>query len=378
MTVFNRLISASRASHAALLAFAALLLCTSLSAAATPAYRIEVLATDVTFPWSIAFLPDGDYLITQRGGQLRHMSAAGDLSPPLAGVPPVFARSQAGLFDVLPATDFASTRIVYLSYAHGDRRANTPRVARARLGDDGLEALEVIFSGEPMQSTAAHYGGRLGLLPDGTLLFTTGDGFNYREDAQRLDNTRGKTIRIHTDGRVPDDNPFIDAPDALDTIWTYGHRNAQGLAVLPDGRVYQHEHGPQGGDEFNRLEPGRNYGWPVITHGIDYTGARISPFTEHPDMEQPLVDWTPSIAPSGLAYYDGDAFPEWRGQFFVGALAERSIRRISLEGDGAVDHGRIFDEIGERIRDVRTGPGGHLYVLTDAEAGRILRIRPAD
>jgi len=148
--------------------------------------------------------------------------------------------------------------------------------------------------------------------------------------------------------------------------------------VLPDGRVYQHEHGPQGGDEFNHLQAGRNYGWPVITHGIDYTGARISPFTEQPGMEQPLVDWTPSIAPSGLAYYDGEAFPEWRGQFFVGALAERSIRRVSLEGDGAVDHGPIFDEIGERIRDVRSGPDGHLYVLTDAEAGRILRIRPAD
>ncbi len=341
-------------------------------------YVIETVVEDIDHPWSINFLPDGDALVTQRGGQLRRLSADGELSPPLAGVPPVFVRSQAGLFDALPARDFAESRIVYISYAHGDQRSNTPRVARARLGPEGLEDLEVIFSGTPTQRTAAHYGGKLAFLPDGTLLVTTGDGFNYREDAQRLDNTRGKTIRIHTDGSAPADNPFIDDPEALDVIWTYGHRNPQGLVVLPDGRVFQHEHGPAGGDEFNRLEPGLNYGWPVITFGRDYTGGRISPFTEYPGMEQPLVDWTPSIAPSGLAYYDGDAFPQWQGQFFVGALAEQSIRRVELTDDGAVDHGRVFDEIGDRIRDVRTGPDGSLYVLTDAVAGRILRIRPSD
>lgn len=340
-------------------------------------YRIETLVEGVAFPWSIGFLPDGSFLLTERDGRLRRISANGELSEPIAGVPPVFARSQAGLFDVLPDPAFAENGLIYLSYAHGDQAANTPRVARARLTDGRLEDLQVIFSGTPMQRTAAHYGGRLAFLPDGTLLLTTGDGFNYREDPQRLDNTRGKTIRIHADGSIPADNPFVGNAEALDSIWTYGHRNAQGLVVTSDGRVYQHEHGAQGGDELNRLQPGRNYGWPVITHGIDYTGARISPFTEYPGMEQPLVDWTPSIAPSGLTYYDGEAFPSWRGQLFVGALAEQSIRRVTLTADGAMDHGKVFEEIGRRIRDIRTGPDGFLYVLTDHADGEVLRIRPA-
>ncbi len=360
---------------AILLTLFVLLLC---ARAGANDYLIETVVEDIAYPWSIGFLPDGDALVTQRGGELRRLSATGELSSPIPGVPPVFARSQAGLFDALPAPDFADTGVVYLSYAHGSAQANTPRVARARLTENGIEDLEVIFSGTPKQSTAAHYGGRLAFLPDGTLLVTTGDGFNYREDPQRLDNTRGKTIRIHTDGSAPADNPFIDDPAAMDVIWTYGHRNPQGLVVLPDGRVFQHEHGPAGGDEFNHLEAGRNYGWPVITYGLDYTGARVSPFTEYPGMEQPLVDWTPSIAPSGLAYYDGDAFPQWQGQFFVGGLAEQSIRRVELRGDGAVDHGTVFDEIGARIRDVRTGPDGFLYVLTDEPNGRILRIRPQE
>ncbi len=362
-------------------ALGALFMLSSLLLAGGPAraqdYRIETLVEGVSFPWSIAFLPDGGFLLTEREGRLRHISETGELSAPIAGLPSVFARSQAGLFDVLPDPDFDATGLLYLSYAHGDQRANTPRVARARLVGHRLEDLEVIFSGTPPQRTAAHYGGRLAFLNDGTLLFTTGDGFNHREDPQRLDNTRGKTIRIHPDGSIPADNPFVGNPDALDTIWTYGHRNAQGLVVTPDGRVYQHEHGAQGGDELNLLQPGRNYGWPVITHGLDYTGARISPFTEYPGMEQPLVDWTPSIAPSGLTYYDGDAFPAWRGQLFVGALAEQSIRRVTVTEDGAVDHGRVFDEIGSRVRDVRTGPDGFIYVLTDEADGKVLRIRPA-
>lgn len=340
-------------------------------------YQIETLAEGLAFPWSIGFLPDGSFLLTERAGRLRHLSASGELSEPIAGVPPVFARSQAGLFDVLPDPDFDANRVIYLSYAHGDQSANTPRVARARLVDLRLEDVEVIFTGTPMQRTAAHYGGRLAFLPDGTLLLTTGDGFNHREDPQRLDNTRGKTLRIHTDGSIPADNPFVGDANAMDSIWTYGHRNPQGLVVTPAGRVYQHEHGAQGGDELNLLEPGRNYGWPVITHGIDYTGARISPFTAYPGMEQPLVDWTPSIAPSGLTYYDGDAFPAWRGQLFVGALAEQSVRRVTLTEAGAVDQGRVFDEIGSRIRDIRTGPDGFLYVLTDQPDGSVLRIRPA-
>lgn len=366
------------ASTHALAALIVMLSLTATTSADAPDYKVETFAEGISFPWSMAFLPDGSYLLTERGGQLRRISEHGEVSEPIGGVPPVFARSQAGLFDVLPDPDFADNGLIYLSYAHGDRTANTPRVARARLDGNRLEDLEVIFSGTPMQRTAAHYGGRLAFLPDGTLLFTTGDGFNHREDAQRLDNTRGKTIRMNPDGSIPADNPFVGDAEALDSIWTYGHRNAQGLVVTPDGRVFQHEHGPQGGDELNRLEAGRNYGWPVITHGIDYTGARISPFTEYPGMEQPLVDWTPSTAPSGLTYYDGDAFPAWRGQLFVGALAERSVRRVALTADGAVDHGRVFEEeISSRVRDVRTGPNGFIYVLTDHADGKVLRIRPA-
>lgn len=358
----------------------ALLMLSSLLAGAPASaqdYEIETLTEGVSYPWSLAFLPDGSFLLTEREGRLRRIDASGELSAPITGVPPVFAVSQAGLFDVLPAPDFAATGVIYLSYAHGDEQANTPRVARARLVDDRLENLEVIFTGTPEQWTAAHYGGRLAFLPDGTLLITTGDGFHYREDAQRLDNTRGKTLRIHPDGSIPADNPFVGNPDALDSIWTYGHRNAQGLAVTADGRVFQHEHGAQGGDELNRLQPGRNYGWPVITHGLDYTGARISPFTEYPGMEQPLLHWTPSIAPSGLTYYDGEAFPEWRGQLFVGALAEQSVRRVTLTAEGAIDQGKVFDEIGRRVRDIRSGPDGLIYVLTDESEGRVLRIRPA-
>lgn len=361
-------------------ALGALLMLTSLLfAAPTRAqdYRVETFVDGVSFPWSIAFLPDGSYLLTEREGHLRRISVDGEVSEPIAGVPPVFARSQAGLFDVLPDPGFTANGVLYISYAHGDQDANTPRVIRARLLDDRLEEVEVIFTGTPEQRTAAHYGGRLAFLPDGTLLITTGDGFNYREDAQRLDNTRGKTIRIHTDGSIPEDNPFVGDPDALDNIWTYGHRNAQGLVVTPDGQVFQHEHGAQGGDELNRLQPGRNYGWPAITHGLDYTGARISPFTAYPGMEQPLVDWTPSIAPSGLTYYAGEAFPDWRDQLFVGALAEQSIRRITLTAEGAVDQGEMFEEIGRRVRDIRSGPDGFLYVLTDEADGSVLRIRPA-
>lgn len=356
----------------------ATLLIPTLAPGAEPRYQVEVVAEGLDHPWSIAFLPDGDALVTERSGSLLRLASDGTVSPPIDGVPAVFVRSQAGLFDVLLDPAFPENSLIYLSYAHGDRRANTLRVARARLQGDRIEDLEVIFHGSPEQRTAAHYGGRLAWMPDGTLLITTGDAFAHREDAQRLNNTFGKTIRLHSDGRIPEDNPFLDDADALDSIWTFGHRNAQGLVVLPDGSVYQHEHGPQGGDELNRLRPGRNYGWPVITYGIDYTGARISPFTEYPGMEQPLVDWTPSIAPSGLTYYDGEAFSDWRGSLFVGGLAEQRIRRVELTADGAVDRGPVFPEIQDRIRDVRTSPDGLLYVLTDSPSGRILRVVPAD
>lgn len=338
--------------------------------------HIEELASDIDHPWSLAFLPGGGYLVTSRSGELLRLAPDGSARQSIDGVPDVLVRSQAGLFDVLLAPDFERSGELFLSYAHGTADRNTLRVARARLVDSRLTGLEVIHEGTPLQSTPVHYGGRLAWHQDGTLLITTGDGFNYREQAQRLDNTFGKTLRVHADGSAPDDNPFAGNPDALPTIWTYGHRNAQGLAVLADGRVFQHEHGARGGDELNRLEAGNNYGWPVITLGVDYSGARISPYTEYPGMEQPLVDWTPSIAPSGLAWYDHPAGAEWRNSFFVGGLAEQRIRQVRMVDGEPVDQGPVLDGIQARIRDLRTGPDGALYVLTDSAEGRLLKVTP--
>ncbi|MDZ7826644.1 MAG: PQQ-dependent sugar dehydrogenase [Gammaproteobacteria bacterium] len=236
-----------------------------------PGYRIQPLLENVAWPWNIAFLPDGGYLLTQRGGKLLRLDADGSIAAEIRGVPPAYVKSQGGLFDVLLDPDFADNGRIYLSYAHGVPEANATRVMAARLDDDALRDHEVLFTVEPTKDTPVHYGGKLALMNDGTLLLTTGDGFDYRQAAQRLDSLIGKTIRIHTDGSIPDDNPFVDDPDALDAIWTWGHRNPQGLAVTPDGDVWQHEHGARGGDELNLLVAGGNYGWPVATTGSTTT-----------------------------------------------------------------------------------------------------------
>lgn len=348
------------------------------AAAAPPAYRIETVATGLEHPWSLAFLPDGRMLVTERPGRLRVIEN-GRLRPtPVAGVPPVFAYSQAGLFEALPARDFARSRVVYLSYAHGDGDANTTRLARARLEGPALEDLEVLFTAQPMRDTSAHYGGRMAWLPDGTLLLTLGEGYKYRDRAQQLDNHFGKVVRLNADGSAPRDNPFAGRKDALPEIYSYGHRNPQGLVHdAGSRRIYLHEHGPRGGDELNLLAPGRNYGWPAITYGVDYTGAQISPYTGKEGMEQPLVHWTPSIAPAGMTLYTGKLFKDWQGDLFVSALVERSVRRVRLREGRVAGQELLFKEIGERLRDVRTGPDGALYVLTDAPRGRLLKIVPA-
>ncbi|MEP5175002.1 PQQ-dependent sugar dehydrogenase, partial [Marinobacter alexandrii] len=223
----------------------------------------------------------------------------------------------------------------------------------------------------------AHYGGRMAQLPDASLIITLGDGFDYREQAQVLGNHLGSVVRIGTDGVAPEDNPFIDSPDARPEVFSYGHRNVQGLVYDPvEQLLISHEHGPRGGDEINVLRPGQNYGWPVITYGLDYTGARITPFTEYPNMEQPLLQWTPSIAPSGMTRYRGELFPEWRGDLFVGALADRSVRRVEFVDGEAEDVETLFKELKARIRDVITGPDGALYLLTDESDGRVLRVSP--
>lgn len=355
---------------------ALLLLLSSLGAAAAAEVRYETIAEGLSYPWSLAFLPDGSMLVTERDGQLRRIVDGRLLPEPVAGVPEVYVAGQGGLFDVLPDPDFGDNQAVYLSYAHGRPQANSTRVARARLVDNALVDLEILFTAVPEKSTPHHYGGRMLLADDGTLLVTVGEGFNYREQAQKLDSHFGTLIRIERSGAVPADNPFVDTPGALPEILSYGHRNAQGIVQAEDGTIFLHEHGPRGGDELNVIEPGANYGWPAVSYGRDYTFAGITPYTELPGMRQPVLVWTPSIAPSGMALYTGDLFPEWAGDLFVTALVEKSVRRVRIDGGRVVADERLFEAIGERLRDIRDGPDGALYVLTDSEAGRIVRITP--
>ena len=339
-------------------------------------FRVETVASNLSRPWSVAFLPaDGmraDMLITELGGQLRRVGADGSIGEPIAGVPPVYFAGQGGLFDVTLHPRFRSNGVIYLSYAEGGKTDNGTAIARARLVGDRLEDVERIFRVSPSKDTPAHYGGRMAFLSDGTLLLTTGDGFTYREAAQDVDSGLGKTMRMNDDGTPAAGNPFPESP----YVYSYGHRSPQGLAVARDGTIWQHEHGARGGDEVNRIEAGKNYGWPAITHGIDYSGARISPYSEWPGMEQPVVHWTPSIAPSGLAIYEAGLFPQWRGDLFVGALAGQHLRRVDLENGQAVGQESLLEDRGQRIRDVRVGPDGALYVLTDGEGGELLRLVP--
>lgn len=344
---------------------------------ASAAYKIVPVAEGLDHPWSLTFMPDGSMLIVELSGNVRLMRG-GVLSPdPVEGVPAVYFESQGGLFDLLLDPDFTENGIIYLSYAHGTPGENGTRVSRAHFDGSTISDLEVIFDAQPAKDTPVHYGGRMTFLPDGTLLVTVGDGFDYREKAQKLDTDIGKIIRINRDGSVPADNPFAGRDGARPEIWSYGHRNMQGILYdEASGLVYEHEHGPQGGDEINIIEPGKNYGWPVITYGIDYSGARISPYTEYEGMEQPLLHWTPSIAPSGFTLYRGDRFPQWDGDLFVGALAAKHLRRIDLENGVPIGQEELFGELGERIREVRTGPDGSLYLVTDGENGSVLRVDP--
>ncbi|HCX66586.1 MAG TPA: glucose dehydrogenase, partial [Rhodobiaceae bacterium] len=326
----------------------------------------------------LTFMPDGSILVVLLPGEIRVLND-GTLSDPVAGVPEVYFESQGGLFEVKLDPAFTDNGYVYLSYAHGTPDANGTRIARARFDGKALSDLEVIFDATPTKDTPVHYGGVMTFLPDGTLLAAIGDGFDYREEAQRLDSDLGKIVRINSDGSIPQDNPFAETEGARPEIWSYGHRNPQGLLYDGgSGRVYEHEHGPKGGDEINIIEAGKNYGWPVITWGVDYSGARISPFTEYDGMEQPLLHWTPSIAPCGFTIYRGSVFPEWDGDFFVGALAAKQVRRVDMDGGEVVGQEELFGELDKRIRNIATGPDGYLYLVTDGEDGSILRVEPAE
>ncbi|MEQ8734285.1 MAG: PQQ-dependent sugar dehydrogenase [Rhodospirillaceae bacterium] len=351
----------------------------SLATSRAADYTLHTVAEGLAFPWSLAFLPDGDILVTEREGRLR-IIRGGDLLPdPVSGLPDILAAGQGGLMDIRLHPDFVQNKLVYLSYAHGDTGSNQLRVARAQYENGALSNLEVVFGSEPMKETPVHYGARLAFLPDGTLLITSGDDFIHRERAQVLDNHFGKLLRINADGTIPDDNPFLGTAGARPEIWSYGHRNQQGLLVDPvSGRVYLHEHGPMGGDELNLIDPGKNYGWPAATYGLDYSGARISPYQELPGMEMPVEYWVPSIAPGGMTLYDGDAFPAWQGDIFIAALANMTVRRLDMENGEVRDQETLFAEVQERFREVRTGPDGYLYLLTDSADGRVIQVRPGN
>lgn len=343
-------------------------------------YRVETLAEGLENPWSLAFLPDGGMLITERSGQLRHISAEGELQvEPISGVPEVYASGQAGLFEIALDPEFEQNNRVFLSYACGTAKANHTCLASATLNEQALTDVAEIFRVTPAKSGSAHYGGRIAFLADNSLLLGLGDGFNYREEAQKTSSHIGSIVRLNRDGSVPEDNPYIGQDDALPELYSIGHRNVQGLIYDAEGqRVLAHEHGPRGGDEINLVEPGNNYGWPKITYGVDYSGAVISPYTELPGLEQPLLQWTPSIAPAGFTIYRGDLFPEWDGSLMVAALAGMEVRRVVLDGSQVVEQESLFKELESRFRDVRSGPDGALYLLTDAAEGKLLKVVPAN
>ncbi|MBS7538078.1 PQQ-dependent sugar dehydrogenase [Ancylobacter lacus] len=345
---------------------------------------VETVAAGLDSPWGLAFLPDGRLLVTERVGRLRIVSPNGTVSAPVAGVPPVFASGQGGLLDVALAPDFADSRLVYLSYAEPREGASGTSVARGRLVESGgaarLEDVQVIFRQQPAVGGSSHYGSRLVFARDGTLFVTLGDRYSQRDRAQDLSTHLGKVVRIAADGEVPADNPFARTPNARPEIWSYGHRNPQGAALDPaTGQLWTVEHGARGGDELNHPQAGRNYGWPVITYGRDYSGAPIGEGTRKDGMEQPVTYWDPSIAPSGLTFYTGDLLPAWKGDLFVGALAGAKLVRLRLNADksAVVQQEDLLADLGERIRDVAQGADGALWLLTDDPGnGRLLRLAP--
>lgn len=346
-------------------------------AAAAP-YRVETVADGLLFPWSMQVLPGGDMLVTEKRGGLRLIAKGKLAAAPVPGLPSFFADSDCGLLDVVLDPDFARTRHVFLAFSEGTVEANHMVVHRAVFDGARLREGRTIFRSAPEKRGGSHCGGRLAFLGDKTLLLTIGDGYDYRDKAQDLGSDLGKVVRMTREGAAPADNPFRGRAGARVEIYTYGHRNAQGLIVDPrDGSIWLHEHGPKGGDEINRLKPGANFGWPKTTHGIDYDDTIISNLKVAPGIEPPVVVWVPSIAPSGFALYLGDRFPQWRGDFFVGALAEKSLRRVRLRAGQEAEQEILLKELGARIRDVRVGPDGFIYVLTDDKNGKLLRLVPS-
>jgi glucose/arabinose dehydrogenase len=347
----------------------------------TPApIKLAAMVTDVArgleHPWGVELLPDGRFLVTERPGRLRIVGAGGQLSEPLTGVPEVYARGQGGLLDVALSPGFAQDKLVYLSFSEPGPGGAGIAVARGRLGERGLEGTQVIWRQQPKVDGPNHWGSRLVFRPDGTLFVTLGDRFAYRERAQDLSTTLGKIVRINPDGSVPRDNPFVGRAGALPEIWSLGYRNVEAAGLDTRGELWTVEHGARGGDELNNPQPGKNYGWPVITYGVDYSGARIGVGTSKPGMEQPVYYWDPVIAPSGATFYSGAAFADWKGDLLVGSLTPGGLVRLRITNGRVVLEERYLAELRERIRDVRQGPDGAIYLLTEDRNGRLLRVTP--
>ncbi|WP_226635243.1 PQQ-dependent sugar dehydrogenase [Brevundimonas poindexterae] len=338
-----------------------------------------VVAEGLSHPWGLALLPDGNWLVTERPGRLRIITADGQVGEPIAGLPAVDARGQGGLLDVILGPDFSSDRRIYWSYAEPREGGNATSVARGVLSDDGtrVDNVEVIFRALPTYDGDKHFGSSLAFALDGTLFITLGERSDarMRPQAQDLGSHMGKTIRINADGSVPEDNPFVGREGALPEIWSLGHRNVQGIAVAPDGQVWTVEHGTRGGDEINLDRAGLNYGWPEVAYGIEYRGGEINEgITQKEGTEQPVYYWDPVIAPGGMTFYDGAMFPGWQGNLLVAGLKERHIARLVIEGDRVVGEERLLTDLGDRIRDVAVGPDGAVWAITDEDNGKLVRL----
>lgn len=349
----------------------------------TPPVSVVPVATGLASPWALAFLPGDQFLVTERPGRMRVISAKGQVGPPLTGVPAVAAGAQGGLLDVVTDADFARNRRIFFCFSEpqsgGAGSGNSTAMASATLSADArsLQNVQVIFSQRPKVESALHFGCRIVQARDGHLFLSLGERYHRKDDAQKLDNHHGKIVRIAPNGAVPPDNPFTLQAGALPEIWSYGHRNPQGATLGPDGQLWMHEHGPQGGDEINLPQPGRNYGWPVVTHGENYGGGKLGEGTAKAGMEPPLHYWVPSIAPSGMAFLTSTRYgAAWQGSLFVGSLKFGTLHRLEIAGGKVRREETLLQGNGERIRDVRQGPDGLLYMVTDSPQGRLLRLQP--
>ena len=341
-------------------------------------YIYETVLDNLNDAWSFVFLDENTILFTELPGNLKIANLSDKTITEISNTPKVHYASQGGLSEVILDPAFKSNNKIYLSYsAKNKNNKSTLFLSSAKLKNNALENSKVIFEAIAPRRTSVHLGAKIAFMQDGTLLLNSGDGFDHREKAQYLDNHFGKIIRINTDGTVPQDNPFVNTPGALSEIYSYGHRNMQGLIVTSAGDIYENEHGPKGGDEMNLIKPSLNYGWPAITYGIDYSGAVISPFTEKEGMEQPLLHWTPSIAPSDMVYYEDDLYPEFTGSFLITALVSKDVKKVIFVND--VDKQEsLFSDLNERLRNIEISPAGYIYLLTDGPGGKLIKVLPKE